>query len=146
MYADGQSDPTFVSPVYDFLETNIPHTLMNYSDQPFPEGSSLFPKFPVVKQYLEQYASTLRPHLKLAKQVLDAHPISGSGKWSVTWKDLKSGDESSAEYDAVICANGHYSDPFIPAIKGLEAFHEAYPAAISHSKFYRLPDNYKEKV
>ena len=50
------------------------------------------------------------------------------------------------EYDAVVVASGHYNDPFIPDIPGLVDFDKAYPGAISHSKFYRRPNDFKDKV
>lgn len=138
----------FISPVYDQLDTNIPHTLMNYSDQCFPKGSSLFPQHSVVRQYLEQYANDLQPYLKLGTQVLKIHPTNrtASAQWSVTTKNIKSQQETTSVYDAVVVANGHYDDPFIPNIRGLEVWNTTYPNSISHSKLYRQPDQYKQKV
>jgi hypothetical protein len=47
------------------------------------------------------------------------------------------------EFDAVILANGHYSVPFIPEVKGLKAYSEKYPDRVQHSKYYRSPIQYK---
>ncbi|KAI9753222.1 MAG: hypothetical protein M1815_006287 [Lichina confinis] len=49
-------DESFTSPMYDQLETNIPHLLMRYSDQPFPEDAQLFPARDTVLRYLQDYA------------------------------------------------------------------------------------------
>ncbi|KAI8197444.1 Thiol-specific monooxygenase [Colletotrichum sp. SAR 10_65] len=67
---EGHEAKQFVSPVYDFLETNIPHTLMNYSDKKFPSTASLFPPHQTVKKYLEDYAEELKPIISLSTQVL----------------------------------------------------------------------------
>lgn len=48
-FGDGVS---FASPIYDKLETNIPHSLMNYIGRPFPTGAALFPDHRVVRDYL----------------------------------------------------------------------------------------------
>ncbi|KXJ87001.1 hypothetical protein Micbo1qcDRAFT_218203 [Microdochium bolleyi] len=147
----------FISPVYDQLETNIPHTLMNYSDAPFPQDCSLFPPHQVVRGYLQSYAEELRERgmLSLETQVLsvtprhshgsrDGGPVEGGG-WDVRVLDLRTNEERTAHFDAVLVASGHYNDPFIPDIKGLAGFDKAHPGAISHSKFYRRPDQYVGK-
>ncbi len=101
----------FVSPVYDLLDTNIPHTLMNYCDQPFPPGSSLFPKHEVVKQYLQEYSQDLKPHLRLSTQVIRvSRELAGNRMcWAIRARDLESGNESVESFDAVMIANGHYN-------------------------------------
>jgi cation diffusion facilitator CzcD-associated flavoprotein CzcO len=47
----------------------------------------------------------------------------------VTTKAIQTQQETTVIYDAVV-ANGHYDDPFIPIIVGIEAWNEAYPDAI----------------
>ncbi|KZF23213.1 thiol-specific monooxygenase [Xylona heveae TC161] len=137
----------FVSPVYDYLETNIPNNLMNYSDLPFPKGSSLFPKHAVVKKYLETYAEELKPYLHLSTQVLDVRRVCSSSKgiWTVKTLNLKTQTESIAEFDAVVVANGHYSDPFIPDISGIKEWNDSHPGVISHSKYFRKPYEFEGK-
>lgn len=138
----------FVSPVYDMLETNIPHTLMNYSDQCFPPGSSPFPKHAVVTEYLLRYADDIRPLLSLSTQVIAMSKGHGehAPDWTLPRRDLNTGAERSENFDAVMVANGHYNDPFIPEIPGLAQFNLEHPGVVSHSKFYRRPDQYVSKV
>ncbi|KAH6686754.1 thiol-specific monooxygenase [Plectosphaerella plurivora] len=144
--SDGPGDD-FASPVYDFLETNIPHTLMNYSDLKFPEDSSLFPRHQVVKKYLDDYAEPLKPILSLSTQVLSAKkiPVTGRRVWEIKTRNLQTQEISEAHFDAVLVANGHYNDAFLPDIPGLNAFREAHPGSILHSKHYRNPDHYRDK-
>ena len=139
--------------MYDLLETNIPHTLMAYTDQPFPSDIPLFPPHGVVRQYLHDYARDLEPMLSLQTQVLSvrraaaaASPSSGARGWEVRVLDLQTHQERTAPFDAVLIASGHYNDPFIPDIQGLAEFDGAYPGCVSHSKFYRRPDEYAGKV
>ncbi|CAJ2510613.1 Uu.00g062380.m01.CDS01 [Anthostomella pinea] len=147
VWTNDDPEAQFVSPVYDFLETNIPWHLMNYSDQKFPEGSSLFPKHAVVKQYLEDYAREVKPMLSLGTQVLGIQKVQSGTQmcWEVEVLELKSNQKRTSEFDAVLVASGHYNDPFIPDIKGLAEFNRLHPGCISHSKFYRRPDQYRGK-
>ncbi|KAF1955354.1 FAD/NAD(P)-binding domain-containing protein [Byssothecium circinans] len=146
---NGKEKLGFPSPVYDSLETNIPHTLMQYGDKPFPEDCPLFPPFDIVKQYLEEYAADITSYLRLGRQVVAVESTKVNGKyatkWRVTYTDLGSRESHEELFDAVICASGHYSDPFIPDIQGISVFKERYPAIISHSKYYRNPEGYTQK-
>ncbi|KAI1498036.1 putative flavin dependent monooxygenase [Biscogniauxia marginata] len=147
IWANELTGPQFVSPVYNFLETNIPHTLMNYSDRRFPEGSPLFPGHAVVRQYLEDYARELQSVLSLHTQVLSVQKILNGAQscWELEVLDMKTNWKRTIKFDAVVVASGHYNDPFIPDIKGLDEFDRMYPGCVSHSKFYRLPDQYEGK-
>ncbi|KAK7430143.1 monooxygenase [Neonectria magnoliae] len=137
----------FMSPIYDLLETNIHHSLMRYSDTEFPQGSPLFPKHSAVLQYLKEYAEELTPYISYQTQVLNVEKSVSqpNGPWQVELLDLKANKTTKIEFDAVVVASGHYNDPFIPHITGLVEFDKAYPGAVSHSKFYRRPDDYKGK-
>ena len=148
IYVAGCDAPVFVSPVYDHLETNIPHTLMNYSDQAFPKGTPLFPPHIEVKSYLEEYARDLKSLLSLSTQVEKVNKVINGDKeqWQIELLDLRSKATRKSLFDAVVVASGHYNDPFIPDIPGLARFAKAYPGSILHSKFYRNPSQYRHKV
>jgi cation diffusion facilitator CzcD-associated flavoprotein CzcO len=146
VWTDDSSDAQFVSPVYDLLDTNIPHTLMNYSDQRFPEQSSLFPQHEVVIRYLKQYSEELESMLSMSTQVVGVSKAEPLGQWVIKLKDLKTSNLRTETFDAVMIANGHYNDPFIPDIPGLADWNAAHPGSISHSKFYRRPDQYTGQV
>ncbi|CAK7207516.1 monooxygenase [Sporothrix eucalyptigena] len=138
-----ESPMRIVSPVYDLLETNIPHTLMNYAEQPFPEKSALFPKHVVVKEYLQQCAEPVQALLSLETQVSKVTKTDSG--WTVDTRHLPSGTTSTIPFDAVIVANGHYSDPFVPDIKGLSTFAEQHPDVVTHAKFYRRAETFADK-
>jgi cation diffusion facilitator CzcD-associated flavoprotein CzcO len=148
LWPNEHGDVEFMSPIYDLLETNIPHSLMSYSDKEFPQGSSLFPRHSVVLQYLKDYAQEITPHISYQTQVLNIEKSRSdrSQPWLVEVLDLKSNKVIKDEYDAVVVASGHYNDPFIPDIAGLIEFDKKYSGVISHSKFYRRPNDFKDKV
>lgn len=140
-------DGTFASPVYDSLETNIPNSLMQFCEFPFPSGTALFPAHHVVKEYLHRYAEELRPLIRFHSQVLDISlSRSPKAEWTVTWRDIKSDKVSTAQFDGVVVANGHYNEPNIPAIPGLEEWNRRYPGSIIHSSVYRRAEPFTNKV
>ncbi|KAI0403661.1 hypothetical protein F4802DRAFT_598858 [Xylaria palmicola] len=156
--------PIFPGPMYDDLHTNIPHTLMRYSDLGFAtggrggegthEGCEIFPPRQIVHEYLLRYARDVRHLIRFSTQVTDVSlappqsglPGAGPGEprarirdmWTVRSTDLLT-DASRAEgYDAVVVASGHYSAPHIPAVaRDMAAFAAAHPGVISHAKSYR---------
>ncbi|KAJ4164875.1 hypothetical protein LMH87_006529 [Akanthomyces muscarius] len=140
-----------VSPVYDNLETNIPHGLMSYTDLKFPADTALFPEHQTVLAYLQQYGRHVEHLVTFETQVQDVRKVAaeaqGGGRsvWRVTSKDLRSGAVSTKLYDAVVAASGHYSDPFVPDVPGIAEFEAAHPGAIVHSKFYRRPEQFTGK-
>jgi cation diffusion facilitator CzcD-associated flavoprotein CzcO len=121
---------------------------MNFSTQPFPEGSSLFPARDIVTEYLHQYAESLKHLIHYNIQVRNLTKINLNGKecWKLESHNLKTHTTNTSIYDAVVVANGHYSDVFIPDIKGIKEFHQQYLEVISHSKYYREPEEFKDKV
>ncbi|OAA53392.1 Flavin monooxygenase FMO [Cordyceps fumosorosea ARSEF 2679] len=145
--ADADTTGPWVSPVYDLLETNIPHTLMNYTDLNFPENTALFPHHEVVKRYLEVYAEPLSNVISLSTRVVSVRKIEREGRdvWEVQARLIKSEEPSTSYFDAIVVANGHYSDTFIPSISGLDGFVKTYPGLVSHSKKYRRPEQFKNK-
>ncbi|KAI1084117.1 FAD/NAD(P)-binding domain-containing protein [Whalleya microplaca] len=152
---DPAAPPLFPSPMYNDLNTNIPHTLMRFSDTPFPDGCEIFPTRQVVQDYLVRYAQDVRHLIRFSTQVTGVSLRSAPGaapasptreQWDVQTTDLLSGAQTEAVYDAVVVASGHYATPYIPSdISGLTAFHAAHPGAISHSKLYRSPEAFRGK-
>lgn len=64
-----------------------------------------------------------------------------NNKWLVKYEDVKNKNQEEDFYNAVIVCNGHYSDPFIPEIPGIDNFTGGY----KHSHYYRSPEEYKNK-
>ncbi|KGO63980.1 hypothetical protein PITC_013480 [Penicillium italicum] len=139
-------EATFVSPLYDRLETNIPKELMRYSDQAFPLESQLFPKHWTVKQYLEEYAKDVKSLIQFETQVLDVRLEDETlSTWSLTTKNLSTGIDTTHTYDAVVVSSGHFTVPYIPDIEGIQAWDASHRGVISHSKFYNSPEPFQGK-
>lgn len=144
---------------------------MCFSDARFAYGP--FPPHHVPRQYLENYVATheLDENLVLSTTVEDVSKIqpsaSGSGldRWKLTLRKhdaLRRVDVWwTEEFDALVIANGHYSVPYVRAVKlqphvirettdtrqiphvdGLEEYIKKYPGRVVHSKYYRSPTVY----
>ncbi|KAI1311491.1 hypothetical protein F5Y03DRAFT_343271 [Xylaria venustula] len=149
--------PIFPNPMYDDLHTNIPHTLMKYSDLGFTtdgkgkgtsDGCEIFPTRQVVQEYVLHYARDVRHLVRFSTQVTDislqtalseASPgreFQIKEKWTVRSTDLITEVPRVEIYDAVVVASGHYSTPYIPPIPEISTFADTHPGTISHSKAY----------
>lgn len=117
---------------------------------PFPYGP--FVPHHVPKRYIENYFSVHRTdrYLVLGTTVEDVSPVTGSGdKWVLTLRQHDPVDHVDCwwteEFDAVVFANGHYSVPYVPPVKGLDEYIKTYPGRIIHSKSYRSGEQFRDK-
>ncbi len=135
---------TFVSPMYEHLETNIPHSIMEFPDLPSLEDHQLFPSREAVMHYLEDYGEDVRHLVSFQTQVVDIDQ-KRSGAHQVWLKDLRTDTVYEKTYDAIVVANGHYSVPRLPNIKGIKEWNHVNSGIISHTKFYRRPGPFANK-
>jgi len=49
-------------------------------------------------------------------------------------------------FDAVVVATGHYHAPYVPDLLGLSDWRNKWPENVIHSKQYRVPEQFKDKV
>ena len=129
--------------MYRDLVTNLPKEIMAFFDFPFKPEASSFVSHREVLSYLYEYAyyHQLMEHVRCNKRVVRIWPVDkdsttdcdGCGEelaWMVeTFDEFHRGHTTIHRFDAVIVANGHYNDPFVPQIPGLEHF----PGRIMHS-------------
>ena len=134
----------FVSPMYEHLETNVPQSLMEFSDSPSSEDHQLFPRRESVTQYLEDYGEDVRYLVSFQTQVTSIHQTR-PGAHQVRFKNLQNGTVYEKSYDAVLVASGHYAVPSIPNIKGIKEWDQVNPGVISHTKYYRRPEPFTNK-
>ncbi|KAJ9292421.1 hypothetical protein DTO271G3_8795 [Paecilomyces variotii] len=148
--------------VYPALETNVDAAAMSYSQEHIPEirtknsinlhgPDTPFRHHTVIRQWVEDllnrngYQDLVEYNTTVEKAVKDPK----SDKWVLTLRrGEKAGKEDYwwiEEFDALVVASGHYSVPYIPHIKGLKEFAEAYPGSIEHTKGYRHPEKYRGK-
>ncbi|KAL2112240.1 hypothetical protein VUR80DRAFT_8195 [Thermomyces stellatus] len=146
------------SSIYPYLETNIDSVPMEFTQEPIPEErtersiavhgpDTPFRHWDVMRRYIkglverrgyEDYVS-YNTTVELAEKV--------GSEWKLTLRrDGKQSDYWWVEwFDAVVVASGHYSVPYIPAIKGLDAFEKARPGSVLHSKQFRGKNEYQGK-
>lgn len=146
-HTNGEPYPTFSSPMYERLQTNIPHCLMKYSDAPSLETHQLFPNREAVTRYLEEYAEDVRHLVNFQTQVIHIGPKTQNAQsgWVVRSISLISHEVSELDYDAVVVANGHYTVPTLPGIKGITEWDQANKGIVSHSKSYRRSEPFTNK-
>jgi cation diffusion facilitator CzcD-associated flavoprotein CzcO len=142
-----EKDVSFVSPMYEKLETNIPRGLMGFQDLDWPADSQLFPTHQTVLKYIEDYGKDVQHLVQYRTQVVNAEPTSQrpDSSWRVRVRQLEMSTEEDLEFDALIVANGHFIVPYIPDISGIKEWNEKYPGTLNHSKYYRRPEDFASK-
>ncbi len=140
-------DASFISPIYERLETNIPRGLMRFPDLDWPQDSQLFPQHETVLQYITDYAKDVHALVQYSTQVFKVEPADQDygGRWTVSTRDLHTNSCNDEVFDAVIVANGHFNVPYVPHVPGIERWRERYPGSISHAKYYRRPEDFSGK-
>ncbi|KAF2025141.1 FAD/NAD(P)-binding domain-containing protein [Setomelanomma holmii] len=134
------------TPIYAELTTNVPEIIMSFSDQRFAYGP--FVPHWIPKQYIQNYFSSHKiDHLLvLNTTVEDVSRLKDREGWKLIIRRFDPIDHVDVwweeQFDAVVLANGHYSVPFVPQVKGLETFITKFPNCITHSKSYRTPSTY----
>uniref|UniRef100_A0A8C3F3H2 Flavin-containing monooxygenase n=1 Tax=Chrysemys picta bellii TaxID=8478 RepID=A0A8C3F3H2_CHRPI len=128
------------SSMYRDLRTNLPKEVMAFPDFPFDPSLPSFLHHSDVLAYLESYTDhfRVREHVRFSWLVDAVSPAEGTeGGWDVTacWAQDRM-VQATERFDAVIVCSGHYSDPFVPPIPGLETF----PGRLLHSHEYRCPE------
>ncbi|KAK1760844.1 hypothetical protein QBC47DRAFT_368371 [Echria macrotheca] len=133
--------------MYDVLHANIPRRLMQFSDLPFPQDSLIFPPRSLVQEYLVTYAEDVRHVIQFSTLVRDIRlrQVDGMDQWDVQLLSLTNDETTTATYDAVVVASGHYSLTYLPELRNVADFHSAHPGVISHAKQYRSPQPFAGK-
>jgi cation diffusion facilitator CzcD-associated flavoprotein CzcO len=133
------------SPIYANLHTNLPTTVMSYRDVSFDNKTPYFPSHAYVLKYLQDIVEYegLMSMIKLSTRVdkVDYH-----SNWTVTSTNLKTGEQSEEEFDAVVVANGHYTVPYIPDIPGIDGLHSNKRVEVLHSRDYRESSIFRNKA
>ncbi|XP_029957316.1 flavin-containing monooxygenase FMO GS-OX-like 4 [Salarias fasciatus] len=132
------------SSMYRDLRTNLPKEVMKFPDFPFEEDLSSFLPHEEVLRYLQSYCERyqVHKHIRFNTVVEKVNPVvmtteDGEEKtvWEVTSSDM-SGHCRTETFDSVFVCSGHYSDPHIPVIPGIEHF----KGQVLHSHSYRFAE------
>ncbi|XP_062074059.1 flavin-containing monooxygenase FMO GS-OX-like 5 isoform X1 [Humulus lupulus] len=167
-----ESDPLGVDPVrnlvhsslYCSLRTNFPREVMGFGIYPFSVKESeerdrrRFPGHREVLEYLTEFANEfgIVELVRFQTEVVYAGMVELEGGckfWKVRSKSkLKKRDRDQDEeeefveveeiYDAVVVCVGHYTEPSIAQIQGIDA----WPGNQMHSHNYRIPEPFRHQV
>ena len=141
--------PVYMTPMYDELHANIVGTLMQFNRGiAFPKDARVFPSREVIREYVVRYAQDVKHLIRFCREVVEVkgRMVDGIERWDLVAKSTVTGEEERDTYDAVVVANGHYSVPFVPNVKGITEFQQAHPNVILHSKQYRSPKAYRDRT
>ncbi len=123
--------------LYASLRANLPRDLMAFEDYTFDSvggGHDDWPRYPghsQVLEYLERFSvdAGIRPRTRFDYRVESIRPDADG--WRV----------DGEAFDAVAVCNGHFSEPLVPALPGLEDFR----GEALHSHNYRQPEPFSGK-
>ncbi|KAM3316755.1 hypothetical protein ACQJBY_034725 [Aegilops geniculata] len=143
--------------LYASLRTNLPRECMGFLDFPFVAGEGAegdprrFPGHQEVLRYLEAFARRFDLHglIRLETEVVSVRR-SGGASWSVSYcsrkvaagtdssGELREEEEQSEVFDAVVVCNGHFAEPRLAEVAGIDR----WPGKQLHSHSYRVPDQF----
>lgn len=106
-----------------------------FADFPMPDDWPAYPDHARVLRYLRDFAThfDLRPLIRFNTKVERLQRQAGG------WR-ARFDDGSTQDYQGVIIANGHLSDPLVPEIPG------RFDGTLMHAKDYRTPDIFEGKT
>ncbi|XP_078165674.1 flavin-containing monooxygenase FMO GS-OX-like 2 isoform X2 [Carex rostrata] len=152
-----ESDPLGLDParnivhssLYHSLRTNLPRESMGFLDYPFvPRGGGDARRFPgheEVLRYLENFAEEfgLLELIRFGTEVERVEREVDGKRWIVKSGEMgNNGDKKREVYDGVVVCNGHFTEPRIAEISGIEA----WPGKQMHSHNYREPEPFLDQV
>lgn len=148
--------------LYSTLDSNVGAGAMAFTYASFPRDNTAFsiarygrdnPTRPwqSIAKYLE---SLFEPYLHLLSLNTTVEKADKVGdEWVLTLRRsgvLHKGKTRDywwqEKFDAIVAATGHYTLANIPPIEGLAETSKALPQKFEHSKAFRSPDNYVNKV
>lgn len=157
------SKPTWAnSGIYKHLYSNVPSRYLRNSFIPYEEQRGLkyttkalldplITNFEITRRLLnftDQFQ--LEKHVRVNSEVVDISKTSDGVKWKITVKETSGSHENINWYteifDAVIVSTGHYSVPYVPSLKGLSSWNAQFESSVFHSKSFRDPQIFKDKV
>uniref|UniRef100_A0A0E0MAJ3 Flavin-containing monooxygenase n=1 Tax=Oryza punctata TaxID=4537 RepID=A0A0E0MAJ3_ORYPU len=126
--------------------------VMGFLDFPFAAAEAAggdtrrFPGHEEVLRYLEAFARRFDLYglVRFETEVVRVRRDGGGGRWAVTSRKLgeKGRREEEEVYDAIVVCNGHYTEPRVAHIPGVET----WPGKQMHSHNYRVPEPFHDQV
>ncbi|CAN6312674.1 unnamed protein product [Urochloa humidicola] len=141
------------SSLYESLRTNLPREVMGFLDFPFAAvpgsvDARRFPRHEEVLRYIHEFARRFDlSGLVRFRAEVTAVRVLQDDRWTVRWRNKTAAGEEEEEereehYDAVVVCNGHYTEPRMADIPGVDS----WPGKQMHSHTYRVPDPFHDQV
>lgn len=115
---------------YESLHLITSRDVSGFAGHPMPAEYPVYPSRDQMRAYIESFADRfdLRRHIRLHTEVASVTPNGPRGRdgWTVR---LAGGE--ARRYEAVLVANGHLTDPFVPEYPGV------FTGKVLHSSDYR---------
>lgn len=137
--------------VWPRLYTNVPESYTRYSTaqktEVSPEELAPFLTHEQLRQRLLDFAKQehVKSLIRFNTEVYDV--VKDRDEWVLTlrsWND-KYDLWYQERFEYVVLAQGSFSIPFIPQIKGLSSYVKHRPGAVLHAKAYTEPDDFRDK-
>jgi len=129
------------SSAYRSLHINTSKPATQYADFPFPKDAATFPSHHEMEAYFNAFADQfdLRRRINFRSEVTRVEPMRGADpaggiRWSV-----QTANGRVEEFDAVVVASGHLSDPNMPESV------EGFDGELIHAHYYKEPWEYRGK-
>lgn len=112
--------------MYRYLWSNGPKEGLEFADYSFEEhfGKQIasYPPRAVLFDYIQGRVEKagIRDWIKFETVVRNV--VEKGDKFAVTVTDLPSGEQSTEDFDYVVCASGHFSTPNVPEFEGFDTF------------------------
>ncbi|PGH16799.1 hypothetical protein AJ80_05114 [Polytolypa hystricis UAMH7299] len=140
-------------PCYKGLKTNIPTTIMRSTLLSWPGGTPEHFGHYDVENYIHELSSLtgVDSVIEYNTRVEEIVKRPGSAKWTLRTSTLHPVDrgyslhQKEQLFDSVVVATGHYQEPYVPDIKGLDTWKSKFPERIMHSKCYRSPEQFQDQ-
>ncbi|CAH0005046.1 unnamed protein product [Clonostachys byssicola] len=154
-------DDVWETAAHENLHSNLPPEIMCFTQEPIPHvvsehilnhygADAPFRHRELIREWIETIFHTrgneklveFNTSVELAEKVGD--------QWILTLRKSVKGEHKESwwqeTFDALVVATGHYNLPWVPDIPGLADYDAKYPGRIRHTKHYRDPSDYKDKV
>ena len=131
--------------LYDNIRTNLQHMVVQFHDLPFQLPTRSYVGAVEMRDYLQHYAETYH----INEHVHTKHYVNKVRREGSTWRVqyTHEGKTESADFDAVVVANGHHTAPYTPQLHGVAEWSlKKRNVSVSHASEYRNPQPYVGRV
>jgi hypothetical protein len=132
-------DPSGHSSVFETTHIISSKYTSSYEDFPLPADAPDYPSHTYLLDYFTRYAMHFGIDRKVRFGTEVEHCEPANGRWSVSWRDLGSGERRTETFDALAVCNGHHHKPRMPLYPG------TFTGELLHSHDYKRAAPFRDK-